>query len=308
MTYIHLHGHSSYSLLEAIWSSKAIIARLKELWFTHAPIQDYGGMYNVIGHYQICRKEWLAPLIGVDLPIQIVNVHKSIPRSRYITLIARNYAGYAKLLEIVSTAQTRNSDQPHLPLSQFPDCGGNIIALLSAHETTLGDSLAAGQNIDALKPFVHNCIETFGEGNVVLEVIPQNPQNNRHLADANLALWEMHEALGLDIIASSNFHYIHPDDKEARDIARCIKDGKRVYDDDRRVTEWDFHIMTEEEVRTQCKLNGFSETQTDLMCDTTVKIAEKTSLEIPLGKLLFPVYESPAEIVDLYAKFQAGNE
>jgi DNA polymerase III subunit alpha len=314
MTYVHLHGHSSYSLLEAIGSTKAIISRLKELGFSHAPMQDYAGMYNVIGHYQTCRKEGLTPIIGVDLPVQYVAVHKGIPRARYMTLIARNYTWYATLLQIISTAQTRNADQPHLVLSQFPECGGNIIVLLSAFETPLGDMIAQWHDMNALTSYVHNCLEIFGEGNVVLEVIPQNPDTNGPLADANLTLWKLYEALTqtntavhIPIIASSNFHYIYPDDKEARDIARCIKDGKRVYDDDRRVTLGEYHIMSADEITDQCLVNGFTQDQTNIMCENTGIIAEGIALEIPLGKLLFPIYESPAEIVELYGKFMEGE-
>ena len=302
--FVHLHGHSQFSLLEAIGSTKAIIARLKELGFSHAPVQDYAGMYNVVGHFQTCKKEKMTPIIGVELPIQIVQAPKSLPRPRYMTLIAKNYEGYSTMMRIVSEAQTRNQSAPHLPISQFPECNGNILVLVSAHETPLGDLIATGQSRESFLALLKNYEEVFGEGNVVLEVIPQSPSDNKALANANHILRDLHVAMPhLPIIASSSFHYIFAGDKEYRDIARCIKDGTRVYDDDRRVTEGDFYIMTEDEIREHCAANGFSDEQTDVLCDTTVSVAEGIDLVIPLGKLLFPVYESPAEIVDLYEKF-----
>jgi DNA polymerase III alpha subunit len=261
-------------------------------------------MYNVVGHFQACKKEKMTPIIGVELPVQVVQTAKSLPRPRYITLIAKNYDGYATLMKIVSESQTRNQHTPHLPLSQFPDCQGNIIALINAHETPLSDMIRAGQSRESMIHALKNYEEVFGEGNVVLEVIPQSPTANAHLANANRILRDLHIALPhIPIIASSSFHYISEGDKEYRDIARCIKDGTRVYDDDRRITEGEFYIMSEDEIRDQCTANGFSEDQIDLLCETTVSVAEGIDLVIPLGKLLFPIYESPAEIVDLYAKF-----
>ena len=76
--------------------------------------------------------------------------------------------------------------------------------------------------------------EVLGKGNIILEVIPQSPAQNAELAQANKMIWQIHEKTGLPIVCTSNFHYIAKDDKEAFEIALCIKDGKRVYEEDRR--------------------------------------------------------------------------
>jgi DNA polymerase III alpha subunit len=122
----------------------------------------------------------------------------------------------------------------------------------------------------------------LGKENVILEIIPQNPKYNPLLAQANEVLWQVHEKTGLPIICASNFHYILQDDQEAFDIARCIKDGKRVYDEDRRKTQGEFSIMSEEDIRTACENNGFVASQIDEMIATTEKVATMINLQIPL--------------------------
>jgi DNA polymerase III subunit alpha len=302
--FVHLHWHSQFSLLEAIGSSKKIVGRLKELGFSHAPITDYNGMYNVVTHYEICKKEWITPIIWVDLAIQVLASGKANVQCRYMTLIAKNYDGYMTLLEIVSKAQTSKwNGEAHLWLSYFPATNNNIVALVSAFESPLWDMIQSGRQDEEILQLLTSYEEVFGKGNVVLEVIPQSSKDNQQLAKANMCLWNLHEKSWLPIIASSNFHYINEEDKEAYDIARCIKDGKRIYDDDRRKTFGDYYIMDEDVIRAKCELNSFSESQTQEMLDTTGTIAEMINIEIPLGKILFPIYESPDEIKWLYEIF-----
>lgn len=302
--FVHIHGHSQFSLLEAIGSSKAIIGRLKELWFSHAPIMDYNGMYNVITHYEICKKEQMKPILGVDLAIHITLQWKTVTQSRYITLIAKNYEWYLTLLEVVSKAQTINGQTfPHLPLSQFPDMQNNIIAIVWAYDTPLGDMISMWRTNDDCAQLLKSYQEYFWQDNVFLEVIPQDPKYNEKLATANTTIWELHKQTNIPVIITSNFHYIHKSDKEAYDIARCIKDWKRVYDDDRRKTFGDFHITSVEETEAMCQKNGFTESQIATLCETTEQVAAMIDVEIPLHDLLFPVYESPEWIKELYEKF-----
>ncbi len=304
--FTHIHWHSQYSLLEAIWSTKGILSKLKEVWSTHAPIMDYNGMYNAITHYELCKKEWLTPIIWVDLATQITMQWKSYSKSRFSTLIAKNHEGYLWLLENVSRAHTSNKNWiPHQTLSQLSETKGNIISLVNGYESPVWDMIQAGRTKEDIIQTINTYEEIFGKENVFLEIIPQSFADNALLAQANVMLRELHETMNLPVLCSSNFHYINQDDKEAYDIARCIKDGKRVYDDDRRKTAWDFYIMSEEEIKEKCIQNGFNESQFFTMCAGISTLLNLIDLQIPLWKILFPEYDSPEDIKELYGKFQS---
>lgn len=305
--FTHLHGHSQFSLLEAIWSSKSIVSRLKELWDSYAPIFDYNGMYNIIAHYQICKKEDMKPLIGVDLAIQI-QLQGKLAQSRFISLLAKNYEWYTTLLEIVSLAQTTSNNMPpHLPLNRFPDMNDTLFALINAYETPIGDMINNGTDKETLIRMLNSYQETFWEKNVILEIIPQDPKENKQLAEANKVIRQLHKATGIPVIVSDNFHYIYENDKEAYDIARCIKDAKHVYDEDRRKIKGKFHIMSEDEIYNQALLNGFSHEDTAKMIETWNQIAKEIDIQIDLYKLLFPIYENPEDIKKLYEQFQKSE-
>jgi hypothetical protein len=78
-----------------------------------------------------------------------------------------------------------------------------------------------------------------------------------------------------------------------------------VYDDDRRKTLWDFYIMTEEEIKEKCLENGFSDSQFTTMNTNIAWFLERIDIQIPLWKILFPEYDSPEDIKELYQTFQA---
>lgn len=303
--FTHLHWHSQYSLLEAIGSTKGILARLKEVESVTAPLMDYNGMYNAINHFQLCKKEGLKPIIWVELWVQVTTQGKSMSRTRFVTFVAKNYDGYLSLLDIVSRAHTSNKNgYPHLQLSYFPETAWNIIAYVHGYESPFGDMIQAWRTLEDITHTIMSYEEVLGKWNVIIEVIPQDPKENPLLAQANRVLRQIHENTWLPIICASNFHYINQDDQEAYDIARCIKDGKRVYDEDRRKTQGEFSIMSEEDIRTACEKNGFVESQIDEMVATTEKVADMIDLQIPLWNILFPEYDSPEDIKELYAKFQ----
>jgi DNA polymerase III alpha subunit len=119
---------------------------------------------------------------------------KAHVQSRFITLIAKNYDGYMTLLEIISKAQTsQGRNEPHLGVSYFPPINNNIVALVSAFETPLGDMIQAGRQETELLQLLASYEEIFGKDNVILEAIPQDPKDNPQLTKANMVLWQLHE-------------------------------------------------------------------------------------------------------------------
>lgn len=67
--FVHLHGHSDYSLLEAIGKVPKILEKVKKLGMSAVAITDYFGMYGAIEFYKYAKKSGIKPLIGVEIGI-----------------------------------------------------------------------------------------------------------------------------------------------------------------------------------------------------------------------------------------------
>ncbi|MBQ7073634.1 hypothetical protein IJM86_00890 [bacterium] len=102
-----------------------------------------------------------------------------------------------------------------------------------------------------------------------------------------------------------NNNYFYPEKtlKETWEVALCIKDGTKIYDKERRKPQGEFHIMTEEEIKSICLKNGYTETEICHWLENNFAIANQCDVSIPFGWALFPQYEAPEKIKNLYEKF-----
>ncbi|MDD2402202.1 MAG: PHP domain-containing protein, partial [Clostridia bacterium] len=108
MSFVHLHTHTCYSLLDGAGKIKDLINRAKEMGMDSLAITDHGVMYGVVEFYKEAKKAGIHPIIGCEVYVA--------PRSRFdkvaglddtpfhLVLLAENQEGYSNLLKLVSAA------------------------------------------------------------------------------------------------------------------------------------------------------------------------------------------------------------
>src|SRR5687768_10810262 len=106
MSFVHLHGHTEYSLLDGLPKVKALVKKVKELGMESVAITDHGAMYGAIDFYKTCLAEGVKPIIGCELYVA-KRSHKDkegkIDTEPYhLTVLAKNYQGYLNLMKLVS--------------------------------------------------------------------------------------------------------------------------------------------------------------------------------------------------------------
>lgn len=128
--------------------------------------------------------------------------------------------------------------------------------------------------------------------------------NVPHYKKINTAIITLSKQLEIPCVVDNNFHYILPSDKDACDIASCIKDGKQYYEHGRKKKEGEWHIMSEDEIVETLIHNGYQHDQIHEWIANNQKLIDSIDVTIPLHQLLFPIYESPENITELYQHFQ----
>src|SRR3989344_8693592 len=96
-SFVHLHVHSEYSLLDGLSKINKLISRVKELDMPAVAITDHGVMYGAIEFYKQALKEKVKPLIGMEAYIANGAQDKS---NNHLILIAQNYTGYKNLMKL----------------------------------------------------------------------------------------------------------------------------------------------------------------------------------------------------------------
>lgn len=105
MAFTHLHGHSTFSFLEAIGKPAAILNKAKELGMDAIAITDYNGMYGIIKFYQTAKDMGIKPIIGIETGF-VMDIDSQIPEQQVgnIVILAKSKEGYQSLMELTSFA------------------------------------------------------------------------------------------------------------------------------------------------------------------------------------------------------------
>jgi|GEM_PF-4525508 len=101
----------------------------------------------------------------------------------------------------------------------------------------------------------------FPAGQFFLEITAQSYTSVVGLRKVDASILSLSEHLSIPCVIDNNFHYISSDEKDAFDIATCIKDGKQYYEHGRKKKEGERHIMSEDEIIKTAAKNGYTEAQ-----------------------------------------------
>ena len=97
--FIHLHGHTEYSLLDGLSKVKKLVKTVKDMEMPAVAMTDHGVMYGAIEFYKACRENEIKPIIGCEVYVA-KRSHKDKEGKMdtepyHLTLLAKNYEGYS---------------------------------------------------------------------------------------------------------------------------------------------------------------------------------------------------------------------
>lgn len=316
MSFVHLHVHTEFSLLDGACRIKELPGVVKSMGQTACAITDHGVMYGVIDFYRACKAEGVKPIIGCEVYVtpegrtRFDKVHELDAESRHLVLLCENEEGYRNLSYLVSMAWVEGFYvKPRVDLDLLREHHGGLIALSACLAGEIPRRLRNGE-YDNAKAYALELAEIFGPEHFYLELqnhatIGRNDGNSEMLraqAQVNQGIVRLHQETGLPMVCSNDAHYLRKEDAEAHDILLCIQTGKTVDDENRmRYEPQNFYLRSEEEMRTL--FGGFEDA-----VDNTGKIAERCNLDFTFGKYhlpefqLPPGYDSPAYLRELCEK------
>ena len=109
MSFVHLHVHSEYSLLDGFSNITKMVQRAKEMGMPALALTDHGTMFGVMEFYNATTKAGIKPIIGVEAYLAARGMTDRDPqldkKSSHLLLLAKNETGYKNLLKIASAAQ-----------------------------------------------------------------------------------------------------------------------------------------------------------------------------------------------------------
>ena len=256
MSFVHLHVHTQYSILDGHSSIDNLFNRAEELGMPGLAITDHGNMYGVKEFFKFAKKHpAVKPVIGCEIYVSVGD-HRVKEKGYYhLILLAKNYEGYKNLVKIVSTAHIEGMYYrprvSHEVLEQYHEgliCSSACMAGEVPRAILAGDMKKVDEVIEWHK-------RVFGD-DYYLEVMlhkTEVPGLSREVYDNqmiyNKVIFELAEKHHVKVIATNDVHFVRKEDGPVHDRLICLTTNSYIDDPDRlRYTQQEY-LKSEEEMR-----------------------------------------------------------
>ena len=289
MSFVHLHVHTEYSLLDGSNKIKEYVARVKELGMNSAAITDHGVMYGVIDFYRAARAQGIKPILGCEVYVAPNSrfdreVTGGDDRYYHLVLLAENNEGYDNLVKIVSKGFTEGYYyRPRVDKELLRKHHSGLIALSACLAGEVQRYIVKGLYDEAKKTALEYR-DIFGENNYFLELQDHGIPDQKLV---NQQLMKMSAETGIELVATNDVHYTYEDDAVPHDVLLCLQTGKKFSDENRmRYEGGQYYVKSPAEMEKlfPYALQALANTQ---------KIADRCSVEIEFGVLKLPQYDVP---------------
>src|SRR5438093_2422409 len=288
-SFVHLHTHSEYSLLDGASRVDELCAKAAEFGMPAIALTDHGAMFGTLDVYEAARRHGIKPSIGVEAYVAPGRRFdrtrgESEEKYRHLTLLARSEEGYRNLLRLVTDAHLEGFwHRPRIDKELLAERSKGLIGLSGCLASETARLLLAGQQRKAAE-VVATYRDILGLEGFYLEVqdhgLPEQAQVNPMLV-------ELSKATGIPLAATNDIHYTERDHARPHDVLLCIQQQKVLTDTNRLKFDTDeFFLKSPEQMR-----KVFADLPQ--ACDATLEIAEACQLDLRFGELHLPRFDPP---------------
>jgi len=289
-SFVHLHLHSEYSLLDGTIQFKPLIERVKKLSMPAVAVTDHGGMMGTIEFYEEALKGGVKPILGTEIYVAPGSraERKVAPTGEYayhLILLAENGTGYGNLLKLSSLAHTEGFYyRPRVDKELLRKYSEGLIATSACLQGEVPFAMGTEGEAKALE-VLEEYKSIFTDGRFYLEIQDNGLPDQ---AKMNPLLIALARRTGTPLVATNDCHYLHPGGEKLQEILLCLQTGKTISDPSRmRFGSDQFYVKTAEEFD-----RAFGRSAPDALANT-LEIAERCNVKIELGVNKLPEIALP---------------
>jgi DNA polymerase-3 subunit alpha len=236
MSFVHLHTHSEYSLLDGANRIPDLVERAVKLGMDSLAITDHGNLHAAWRFYEEAKKAGIRPILGFEAYVAFGSRHQrekppdAPAQYSHLVLLARNRDGYRNLVKLSSIGFTEGYyRRPRIDKEVLRQHSEGVLGLAACLSGEI--SLWLRRNdYDAAKQSAEWFSKTFGRNGFWLEVQDHGIDDERVVKEGMLKLAT---DLGLPVVATNDAHYLERADHEAHDCMLAIGTGKDLDDPNR---------------------------------------------------------------------------
>ncbi len=286
MSFVHLHNHTEYSLLDGAQPIGKLVARAKELGMPAVAMTDHGNLHGAVKFYLAAENAGIKPILGCEVYVAPGSRFDRTPggpgRKPYyhLTLLAATPTGFSNLTRLSTLGFLEGYYyRPRVDKELLREHAEGLIALSGCLAAEIPTALRQ-RDLGRAREVLDEWISIFGRENVFLELQDQGIPEERLV---NEGLVTLHEQTGLPLVATNDTHFLTRDDHAAHDVLVCIGTGKKRDDADRLHYTTEHYFKSAEEM-SEC----FA--WCPAAVENTLLVAERCDVRLELGRTHVPEF------------------
>lgn len=288
MSFVHLHLHTQYSLLDGACRFGQLFDAAKQNGQTAVAITDHGNMFGAIEFYKEAKKHGIKPIIGCEVYVAVRSrfdkVHSVDSERHHLVLLCKNETGYKNLIKMVSESWTSGFYvKPRVDKELLERYHEGIIALSGCLAGEIPRKLVA-RDYEGAKQTALWYNSVFGQGNYYLEI--QNHGIKEQLEIIPM-LARLSEETGIPLVATNDVHYVKKEDAKTQKVLICIQTNHTIAEETGlEFGTDDFYLKSEAEMQSLFPDYPQAVANTQL-------IADKCNIEFEFHKTKLPHFDVP---------------
>lgn len=286
MSFVHLHVHTEYSLLDGACRINQLVSAAKSMGQTAIAITDHGVMYGAVDFFDACKREGIKPIIGCEVYVAERSRHDKVrgidSEMNHLVLLCKNEQGYRNLIKLVSLANTEGFYyKPRVDMELLREYREGLIALSACLAGAVPRALSANNYQKAVNTArEYNSI--FGQGNYYIELQNHGYDEQLHILPM---LIRLSNETGIPLVATNDVHYVNKQDSDIHNVLLCINTGRKLDEVSSIAFKTDeFYLKSEHEMR-----ELFADTPQAI--DNTAVIADMCNFEFEFGNTKLPHFD-----------------
>ena len=305
-SFIHLHLHTQYSLLDGAIRISDLVNRASELKVPAVAQTDHGNMFGAIDFYSQCTQAGIKPILGSEIyftpgsrfnkkisrknrSVSSQDSEESSRQIHHLILLCKNSVGYRNLCQLLTKAYMEGFYyKPRADLDLLNEYGEGLVCTTACLKGEVGFNFFMEQDERAVRAIEK--LHGLFKDDFYLE-IQENGIPEQKTANQKIIRYARDN--GLQMVATNDAHYMTPEDAQAQEVLLCIQTGKTYNDENRmRMTSQEFYFKSPQQMRQAFEYIPEA-------CDNTLRIADKCNLELnwkdPQGRQIYHLPDFPIQ-------------
>jgi DNA polymerase III subunit alpha len=282
---VHLHVHSEYSVLDGACKIDALAERAAAFEQPALGLTDHGVMNGAVEHYKACAKRGIKPLLGLEAYLVDDRRTEAVRYERnHLTLLASSDEGFRNLVKLSSAGYLEGyrRGKANVDMELLAKHAGGVIALTGCLQSRFCRRLVDDNPAEA-RAHADDLLQAFGADNVYFEL----QRNGIDAQDkANEGIVRIARELGRPLVGTGDVHYLRREDYDNHRALLCVQTKSTLDAPKLSFDTNEFYLKDSAEMA-----EAFAPWPEALA--STVEIAERCHVEMELGKMLIPRFQTP---------------